>query len=130
MEVDILKICGVGVLCSVICAVLGKMIGGIGVAVKLGGLALILGFAVMLLGEISEEVVAIGDGAGGEYVSLMIKGLGIVTLGRICADVCRDCGEGTVASAVETCVKLAVLLLTLPSVMGILQSVELLLSEV
>ena len=130
MEVDIVKVCGVGVLCSILCATLGRLVGSIGIAVRLGGLALVLGCAVMLLGEISEEVVAIGDGAGGEYVSLMIKGLGIVTLGRICADVCRDCGEGTMASAVETCVKLVVLLLALPSVIGILQSVELLLSEV
>lgn len=130
MEVDILKICGVGVLCSIICAVLGKFVGGIGVAIRLGGLILILGCAVVLLGEISEAVLSIGDGAGGEYVSLMLKGLGVITIGRICADICRDCGEGSVAAAVETCVKLVVLLLTLPSVIGILQSVEQLLSEV
>ena len=130
MEVDILRICGVGVLCSVICVALGRLVGGVGVAVRLGGLALIFGCAVALLYEICEKVTAIGDGMGGEYVALMIKGLGIVTLGRICADVCRDCGESSVASAVETCVRLTVLILALPTVMKLLQSVELLLSEV
>ncbi len=130
MEVDILKICGVGVICSVICAVIGKLVGGINVAIRIGGLVLVLGCAVAFLGRISETVVLIGDGMGGDYIDLMIKGLGIITLGRICADICRDCGEGTVASAVETCVKLAVLLLALPSVTGILQSFEQLLAEV
>ena len=130
MEADILKICGMGVLCSVICAVIGKFVGGIGVAIRLGGLALVLGCAISFLGQISDTVIWIGDGVGGEYVSLMLKGLGVVTLGRVCADVCRDCGEGTLASAVETCVKLVVMLLALPSVTGILQSVEQLLAEV
>lgn len=130
MEVDILKICGVGVLCALICAVIGKLVGGIDVAIRICGLVLVLGCAVAFLGRISETVILIGDGMGGEYVALMVKGLGIITLGRICADVCRDCGEGTMASAVETCVKLAVLILAIPSVIGILQSVEQLLAEV
>ena len=130
MEVDILKICGIGILCSVICATLGKMVGGISAAIRLGGLALILGCAVVLLGEVSERIEFIGEDGVAEYVSLMLRGLGIVTMGRVCADVCRDCGENTVASAVETCVKLAVLLLALPSVVGILDSVEELLSGV
>ena len=130
MEVDILKICGVGVLCSVICLALGRLVGGMGVAIRLGGLALIFGCALTLLYQVCEQVTAIGDGVGGEYVSLMIKGLGIVTLGRICADVCRDCGESSIASAVESCVGLTVLILAFPTVIKLLQSIELLLAEV
>lgn len=130
MEVDMLKICGVAVLCSVVGAVLGKLVGGVAVAVKLCGLALVLGGAVALMGQVTEQVSLMGDEGAAEYVSLMIKGLGVVTLGRVCADVCRDCGETGVAAAVETCSKLAVLVLAMPSVFGILEAVDELISRV
>ena len=130
MEVDILKICGVAVLCSVVGAVIGKLVGGVAVAVKLCGLALVLSGAIALIGQVTEQVALMGEGSASEYVSLMVKGLGIVTLGRVCADVCRDCGETGVAAAVETCSKLAVLVLAMPSVFSILEAVDELISRV
>ena len=128
MELDILKICGVAILCSVVGAVVGTIAGGLSVSIKLCGLALVLGGAVSLLGQVTEQLSAF-EGDAEEYVSLMIRGLGIVTLGRICSDVCRDCGENGVASAVESCTRLAVILLAMPSVFGILEAVDALISR-
>ena len=128
MELDILKICGVAILCSVVGAVVGTLAGGISVAIRLCGLALVLGGAVALLGQVTEQLSGF-EGDAEEYVSLMIRGLGIVTLGRICSDVCRDCGENGVAAAVESCARLAVLLLAMPSVLGILEAVDTLISR-
>lgn len=129
MELDILKICGVAILCSVVGAVVGALAGGIAVAVRLCGLALVLGGAVSLLGDVTEQLSFL-EGESAEYVSIMIKGLGIVTLGRICSDVCRDCGENGVAAAVESCARLAVVLLAMPSVFSILEAVEALISRI
>lgn len=129
MELDILKICGVAVLCSVVGAIVGALSGGISVAIRLGGLALVLGGAVTLMGQVTEQLSAF-EGSSAEYVSIMIKGLGIVTLGRICSDICRDCGQNGVAAAVESCAKLAVVLLAMPSVLGILEAVDTLISRI
>ncbi len=114
---DIVKICGIAVLCSVIGAVLGRTLGTTATALRLAGLCMILGGAVALTGEISEQTAAwAGIEHAAEYVSVMIKALGVTVLCRICADVCRDCGEPTLAGGVESAGKLTLVLLALPMI--------------
>ncbi len=117
MEGEVLKICAVAVLCAIVGAILGKLTGSVGVAVKLAGLALVFGGAAVFLGEIVEAMDGWGFSASvAEYTSLMLRALGIGVICRVCADICRDCGEGTVASAVETAGKLAIILLSASAV--------------
>ena len=49
-----------------------------------------------------------------EWISLPLKGLGIAFLTQVCADICRDSGEGGIASGVELVGKIEILLLCLP----------------
>ena len=130
MEADMLRICGIAVLCSILGALLGGLSGEAHTAVRLGGLALVLGGALALLGEITGQVRAIGEDSASEYVSLMLRGLGIVTLGRICSDICKDCGQTSMASAVDTCASLAVVAIALPAVYDLLGAVDSLLGQV
>jgi stage III sporulation protein AD len=123
MQADVIKICATAVLCAVVGAVVGGLSGGVATAVRLCGLALVLGGALGLMGEIVRQTSVLGEGEAGEYVSLMLKGLGIVTVGRVSADVCRECGQTGVASAVETASRLAVLVLAMPSVLRLLDVV-------
>lgn len=117
MEGEVLKICAVAVLCAIVGAILGKLTGSVGVAVKLAGLALVFGGAAVFLGEIVEAMDGWGFSASvAEYTSLMLRALGIGVICRVCADICRDCGEGTVASAVEMAGKLAIILLSASAV--------------
>lgn len=117
MEGEVLKICAVAVLCAIVGVILGKLTGSVGVAVKLAGLALVFGGAAVFLGEIVEAMDGWGFSASvAEYTSLMLRALGIGVICRVCADICRDCGEGTVASAVEMAGKLAIILLSASAV--------------
>ncbi len=48
-------------------------------------------------------------------VKLLLKAIGLSVTAQIAADICRDCGEQTLASAVEITAKLSVLLMALPA---------------
>lgn len=56
----------------------------------------------------------------GEYVKVMMKSLGIALVSSSSADVCRDCGEGAIASKVELIGKCAILLCALPLIKNLL----------
>ena len=60
----------------------------------------------------------------GEYGNIVIKALGIAVLTQICSDICRDCGEGSVASGVELVGRLQILLLCFPLIEKLLSSVK------
>lgn len=49
-----------------------------------------------------------------EWLSLLCKALGIAVACGLTADLCRDCGETTLASGAEICGKCAILALTTP----------------
>ena len=61
-----------------------------------------------------------GRAGASEYVETILKGLGIVILTQICSDVCRDSGEGTLATHIETVGKVELLLLCIPLIEKIL----------
>lgn len=48
-------------------------------------------------------------------VKILLKALGLSVTAQFAADICKDCGEQTLASAVEMTAKLSVLLLAIPA---------------
>ncbi|MDE5604900.1 MAG: stage III sporulation AC/AD family protein [Eubacterium sp.] len=48
------------------------------------------------------------------YIKLMMKVLGIVIITQFTADLCRDCGENSLASQTETAAKIIVVSMILP----------------
>ena len=122
MDAELIKICGVALLCALVGGALGRTLGGMSLGVRLGGLALIFGGILASVGEVVTYLSGMGlDGASLEYTALMIRGLAIGVLCRICADVCRDCGEPTVAAGVESAGKLAILALAMPVLADIVE---------
>ena len=117
MIADILKICGVGVLCAFCGMMLRKMNGELAPLLRVCGGVLIFGALIGTLTEIlgslegsflSEETVT--------YANLMKKALGIAIVTRISSDVCRDTGESAIGGCVELGGKLIILSLCLPLV--------------
>ena len=45
---------------------------------------------------------------------ILLKALGIAILTQYCSELCRECGEGGIATGVETFGKIQILLLSLP----------------
>ena len=65
-----------------------------------------------------------GESGTLKYVETILKGLGIVILTQISADICRDSGESTLAGHIETVGKLELLLLCIPLIGEILATAE------
>ncbi len=126
MESEILKICGVALLCAVAVAVLGAIApsgGGLTLALRAAGTVLALGGVVMLIFSVLESLSVITDGVDTEYASVMVRALGICVLCRICSDICRDCGQATLAAAVESAGKVGMILLAMPLIKELISAV-------
>ncbi len=63
-----------------------------------------------------------------EYASLLFKALALAILTQCCAQICRDCGENSVANGVETVGKIQILLLSLPLMKDLFEIASTLLS--
>ena len=122
MENEIFKICACAVLCGIVGMVVGKYAGGLSAGIRIAGLILVLGGVIGLLSTVIELVRELGiDENAVHYSSIMLRGLGVAVLCRVCSDICRDCGEATVALAVESAGKLGSIALAAPIVLDIVE---------
>lgn len=88
-----------------------------GLLLKLSVLAFI-GVAVLLtFSSVASEIQDIQNlfGENGALVKILLKALGLSVIAQLAADICKDCGEQTLASAVEMTAKLSILLMALPA---------------
>ena len=115
MENELVRICGIGIIC-VFGIVLLKGIGASQViTLRLFGIALIFGAGVFAAAEVIEKTSQTVDLSSlGEHTVRMTKALGLAMLTGFSADICRDCGENTVAAGVETVGNLCILSLCIP----------------
>ncbi|ERI91326.1 stage III sporulation protein AD [Clostridiales bacterium oral taxon 876 str. F0540] len=57
------------------------------------------------------------------YLNTVFKILGIAYLASFCSEICRDAGEGNIAMKVEFAGKILILVLSIPILMAVLQSI-------
>lgn len=122
MGKEILKICAIAFLCVSIGAVIKHVKGELLFAIRAAGSVLIFGMLTLSLEPLLGEFISMGEATGAsEYLTVMLKGVGVALLTQISAGVCRDCGDSSVASAVEFAGKTEILLLCLPFIRRILE---------
>lgn len=121
---DTWKICGMALICLVTFTVVRQWGRDFEVPMKLAAavvfLGILLGMAIPLLTWIREMLSA---GAVSEYAELLLGALGIAVVTGVCADLCRECREPTVASYVEMAGRLEILILSIPLIQEILAAV-------
>ena len=121
---DTWKICGMALICLVAFAVVRQWGRDFEVPMKLAAavvfLGILLGMAIPLLTWIREML---SVGAVSEYAELLLGALGIAVVTGVCADLCRECREPTVASYVEMAGRLEILILSIPLIQEILAAV-------
>lgn len=121
----VLKACGIGVLAALCLVVVGQMSHGYATVLRICGALLLFGiFLLVLEGSVSaiEEAFFAADdiGVASEAFETMLKALGVALTSRFCSDVCRDCGEGTLAGAVESVGRIAIFALSVPTMVKLL----------
>ena len=58
------------------------------------------------------------------YIKILIKIIGITYLSEISSDMCRDAGANTLATQVELFAKLSILVLCIPMIRSLLETVD------
>ena len=116
-----LKICGIALISAICGIVIGQIRKELSFAVRVAGAILIFGMIFTSLSPLLSEVEGLLSFGGiSEYIEIMLKAFGIAFLTHICATLCRDCGESSLASGVEFAGKLEILILCLPLISKIL----------
>jgi len=77
-------------------------------------LTIIMGFMQTLANKANIDVV---------YLNTVFKILGIAYLASFCSEICRDAGESSIGAKVEFAGKILILVLAIPILMAVMQSI-------
>lgn len=115
MENELIRVCALALVCSVGALILKGINSQSVSALRVCGVVAVFGTAVGAVGVIFSQTAELIDvSIVGEYAVLMLKALGLAMLSGIGADICRDCGESSVATGVETVGNLSIISLCIP----------------
>ncbi len=122
---DIIKILGVAIMCACVAAVIKSTNKDFGSIVKVVSAAILAGGVIICASPLIEFITDISEGSQiNTYLSVMLKALGIAFLTHICASVCRDCGEQTIAGYAELAGKIEMLIISLPLIEDLIKISE------
>lgn len=122
---EILQVVGLGFIAVVLLTVLKQQKPEISVLLSIAvGVTIFL----MVLSKISSivqvlERLAHNANVNDYYLTTILKIIGIAYIGDFGAQVCRDAGESAIASKVEFAAKVLVLIIALPIVVGLLETI-------
>ena len=115
MDNELIRVCALSLVCAIGALILKGINSQSVSALRICGVIAVFGTALAAAGTIFSQTAALIDvSTVGEYAVRMLKALGLAMLSGICADICRDCGENTVATGVETVGNLSIISLCIP----------------
>ena len=122
MGSELIRVCGMAVLCAIGTMILRGKNGEIAALLRVGGVVLLTGMLLLSLrvplGEIQGMV---SSSVLSSYVTVLLKAIGIAILCATCTEICRECGDGSLASCVETVGNVLILSLCIPIIRDILE---------
>lgn len=126
---DTVKICVFGIMCAIICVLVKHYRSEFSMPAKLGSIILIFGIVITMLSPVFTYLKEfMGNTLSSEYSAIIIKALGIGYLTQISSELCRESGEGTIATGIETVGKIELIILSFPLISKIISVSEELLS--
>lgn len=85
---------------------------------------LVLDRVVVTVHAVTE--IAVGAGINLVYLQTLLRIIGIAYLAEFGAQVCRDAGEGSIASRIEFAAKIMIMVMAVPVMLAVLESILLL----
>ncbi len=129
MSVDMLRICGIAMLCLAAVWILKQYKAEMVLPVRAAGTVLIFFMVLSAAQPIIEMIGSLSEQSlPAEHGEILLSGLGITLLSALGAGICRDFGEAGLATALESAGKVAVVLQALPLITEILGMTKELLS--
>ena len=122
---DILKIIGFIFIALFLYLLFQDKRGDLAILVLLCSGVMVFIYSIGQINEIITFLKSIAEKAGidGLYLGVILKIIGIAYLASFCSEICKDAGAGTLASKVEFSGKLFILILAIPILMAVLNSI-------
>jgi stage III sporulation protein AD len=113
---NILSIVGLAITASVLAVLIKKYKPDQGIVISIAATVLIFSILIPKLQPAFSEISKLLSGANinNEYMTVLIKSLGVCFVAQLASDICRDANETAIATNVEMAGKIAVLLIALP----------------
>ncbi len=126
---DTVRLCAAGLVVTLVLALLRSWSPSFDLPMKLSAallfVGLLLGLAMPLISYVKRLMEST---AAAPYAELLMRALGVAILTETVSGICKECKESTVASYLEIAGRLEILILCLPLMEEILESVKGLLS--
>lgn len=121
----LIKAAALGLAGAVIALLLKKNAPELGLALSMAVCLMAAGLAMELFAQLREVIQLAQDQAGlsPAIVSPVLKCVGIGVITRLSADICKDAGQGAIASAVEICGASCALVTAMPLIRSLLQMI-------
>lgn len=123
---EIIKAAAVGIAAVLMALQFKQTKSEYGMYITLAAGLLIFGMAVSCLGTVTEGIETIASliSVDSKYIAILLKVTGIAYLCEFSANLCRDSGYASVASQIEMAGKLSILVMSLPIVTALLETVN------
>jgi stage III sporulation protein AD len=122
---EILQVVGIGLTGTILTVFLKESNKEVAVFVSLATGLLLFIFALSKIGDVLDVIQELARRAQINlfYMTTVLKIMGIAYLAEFGAQICKDTGEGAIATKIELAAKIMVMVLALPIIMAILESV-------
>lgn len=122
---EILQVVGIGLIGAVLAVYVKERNKEIAVLVSMATGLIIFLFAVSKISAVLQVLQDLASLANVNmfYLTTILKIIGIAYVAEFGAQVCRDAGEGSIASKIEFSAKILVIVLALPIILAILESI-------
>lgn len=126
MTVNIVQILGLCISASVICKLLEKYQKEQAVFVSIMVCVTAMVFIVVRISPVLNTVDGLFSTAGLNpfYVQIIFKAVGVCWLTQLACDICKDCGENAICSIAELTGKITLLLLAMPLLKTLAETVQ------
>lgn len=114
--VEIMSVAGLCITASLLCRVIGKYNREQAVITSIAVITAVLAGVFLIISPVISVILNIFDRSGieNENIQIIFKALGISYITQLTGDICRDCGESSIASSAETAGKIMLVIISLP----------------
>lgn len=123
---DIIRIGLIGLIGVLLAAPLKSYKTEYGIYIGLAICLLILGYSVNYFTRILSDMSSLQSYLGDDfqYLSVLFKAVGAAYVCEFCSGICRDAGYGGIAGQVETMGKMYILLIGMPVLFALMESIQ------
>ena len=118
---DSFRICALGIVFAIVCVLIKNYRGEFLIPARLAAVILIFGVVVALISPIVKFLNSImSEAIPLEHMGIILKTLAIAYITQISREICRECGESSIAFCIETVGKIEIVILSLPLINNVI----------